>query len=81
MSSWHALHFNKIAKVLRKKRENLKTSNDYYDRGLCGQGQLKLLNELTLEFAEYFQQQNEGFDIQKFIGACGYTKGDYINES
>jgi hypothetical protein len=32
----------------------------------------KVLNELTLEFAEYFKKDNERFDENRFIEACGF---------
>ena len=84
MSSWHALHFNKIAKVLREKRKRKLTEcSDYYcmSCNCAHRNQYELLNEMILEFAEYFKTQNEGFDAQKFVEACGFTKEDYINES
>ena len=69
MSSWHALHFNKIAKVIRDKREQVEKE---YVQGAWKNGKLQLLNDLTLEFAEYFRDQNPSFDANKFIAACGY---------
>lgn len=80
MASWHTLHFNKIAKVIRDKRSNISTkeedANDYYwnDGGQVEKEHEALLNELTLEFAEYFKEQNDNFDTDKFIEACGFRK-------
>lgn len=65
---WHALHFNKIAKVLRGRREESYLS---YPAGPRGE-RIQLLNELTLEFAAYFETSNPNFDADVFIAASGY---------
>ncbi len=36
---------------------------------------LLVLNQFTLMWAEYFKEQNELFDEEKFIKATGYVKG------
>lgn len=68
MSSWHALHFNKIAKMLRDLRRK------YPPFMWNDKAKTELLDELTLEFAKYFKEQNENFNVDKFIVASGYTK-------
>jgi hypothetical protein len=68
MSNWHALHYNKIAKMLREKRAVVNGRRPT----IAQQAQTRLLNELTLEFVEYFKNDNVVFDERKFIEACGY---------
>jgi hypothetical protein len=69
---WYAAHFNKIAKVIREKREglhqNTKPPNILYDVA-----KERLLNELTLEFAEFFKRRNPNFNVDQFIKRCGYV--------
>jgi hypothetical protein len=76
--NWNRLHFNKIAKVIREKRKDPRDHHDSTEYWL-EIGRQDLLNELTLEFAEYFRDQNPSFDANGFIEACGYTGGK--NES
>jgi len=65
--AWHAQHFNKIAKMIREKREKYPPFlwND--------KAKTELLNELTLEWVEYFEKEIENFDREQFISACGFT--------
>jgi hypothetical protein len=59
----HAKHYNKIAKMLRTKREADPDSD-------C---RIKLLNELTLEFAEWFKEDApDTFEADRFIIASGF---------
>ena len=68
MSDWHSLHFNKIAKVLRDHRYK---GPIVADRVVAME---QLLDSITLEFAEYFRDQNPSFDANNFIEACGFKK-------
>lgn len=66
MANWHALHFNKIAKMIREGRENAKRRHS--------RTAWEMMDRWTLEWVEYFKAENENFDEQKFIEACGYEE-------
>jgi hypothetical protein len=71
MSSWNALHFNKIAKMIRDRRQIPQDTQDSFEYA-SNVGKQELLNELTLEFAEYFVDQHPSFKVDRFIIACGF---------